>query len=131
MSRHMPEPFQYDRPVFVRIPFRAQGRDWKKGQELKWKELSLDSDKILILYTQGYLIHSTDLESTLNVGDGLEVMNLASLHSVVKSINDKVRKKIDSDLEFNRKKCKTSQLLDKQRGLIRSWRRTFGKLEAD
>ena len=131
MSRHMPEPFQFDRPTFVRIPFRAAGRDWKKGQELKWKELSLDSDKILILYTQGYLNHNSDLESKLSVGDGLEVMDLGSLHTVVNTINQKVRDKTSNDLEYNRKKCKKSQVIDKQRGLIRSWRRTFGKMEID
>jgi hypothetical protein len=131
MSRHMPIPFQHDRPLFVRIPFRAASKSWKVGNQFKWLEMSMDRDKITILYTQGYLIHDEDREVGLAVGDGLENLDMAGLHSVVDKINVKVKIKVKTQSDYLKKSCKKSKILDKQRGLIRTWRRVYGKLELD
>ena len=125
------KPFQLDRPVFVRLPFRAAGHSYKKGDVLPWKERSMKAQVIERLYVQGYLIHDEEKEVSASVGDGLEALNIDSLHTLVETINEKVKAKTNSQTDFNKKKCKLSKIPDKQRGLIRSWRRVFGRLEED
>jgi hypothetical protein len=122
-------PFQIDRPVFVKVEFNAQGRNWKTQEHFPWKEMGIDEGKVISLYGIDYLYHNDELASNLKVGDGLEALDVAGLHALVDSINDKVKAKTSSQTEFERKKCKKSKILDKQRGLIRSWRRTYGELE--
>jgi len=124
-------PFQYDRPVFVKIAFNARNRDWKIQEHYPWRELSSDVNNVQMLYNNGYLYHNGELEDKAKVGDGLEALDVDALAKVVDSINDKVKAKTTSKAEFDRLKCKKSRILDKQRGLIRSWRRTHGKLEND
>lgn len=124
-------PFQFDRPVFVRIPFKSSGRVLEKGSEFKWKERGVDERKVLILYRQGYLHHNSERETEIKVGDGLEAMNMDELHALVNEINEKVKKKTKNEAEFLKKKCKMSRILDKQRGLIRSWRYLYGQYEVD
>jgi len=123
--------FQYDRPVFVKIPFSGSGRQWGRQEHFPWKELSLDRDNVQILYNNEYLYHNGDLEQQAKVGDGLESLGFEGLAAVVASINEKVKTKTSSKADFDRMKCKKSQIVDKQRGLIRSWRRTYGQLEND
>lgn len=122
-------PFQFDRPVFIKIPFNAAGRDWKLQEEFKWKELSIDSTKVQTLYNNGFIYHNTDLEISSRVGDGLEAMDIETLSALVDNINKKVKEHSKNELEYNRRRCKKSKIPDKQRGLIRSWRRTYGHLE--
>lgn len=124
-------PFQYDRPVFVKIPFDAQGRKWQLQEHFPWKELSVDQGKAQVLYNNGFLYHNPELESKAKVGDGLDELDVESLSKLVDSINSKVKAKTNSQADYDRKKCKKSKILDKQRGLIRSWRRTHGQLEND
>ena len=131
MIRQENMPFQIDRPVFVKYPFQSLGRQLKKGEEFKWKEIGVSEDKALILYTQGFIHHNSEFEVELKVGDGLEQLDVAGLHGLVDSINDKVNSKTKSDAEFQKKKCKKSKIVDKQRGLIRSWRRNYGHMETD
>lgn len=124
-------PFQYDRPVFVKIAFDSKGRKWNLQEHYPWKELSVDTRKAEVLYNNGFLYHNSELEDKAKVGDGLDSLDKESLAVLVKSINDKVKAKTSTEAEFTRKKCKSSKILDKQRGLIRSWRRTYGQLEND
>ena len=122
---------QYDRPVFVKVPFHGSGRKWDRQEHFPWKELSVDQDVVQVLYNNEYLYHNETLEVKAKVGDGLEALDVEALESVVNSINEKVKAKTTSKAEFDRKKCKKSKIVEKQRGLIRSWRRTYGQLEND
>ena len=124
-------PFQFDRPVFIKQEFSGGGRDWKRSEHYPWKELSLSSDVVQTLYNNNFLYHNSDLEVKAKVGDGLEALDIESLANLVDTINDKVKTKTNSHAEFTRKKCKKSKILDKQRGLLRSWRRNYGELEND
>ncbi len=121
----MTMPFQLDRPVFVKVPFRARAKDWKKGSEFKWKELGLPEANVTTLYNQDFLYHNSDLEGALQVGDGLEVLDVAGLHSLVDDYNKRIKAVVPHQTAFEQKKMKKSQIADKQRGLIRSWRRNF------
>lgn len=123
MTRLDPIPLQFELPLFVRKPFRARGRDWKKNQEFKWKEMSVDRNKVIILYREGFLIHSSELENKMQVGDGLEALDIVGLHSIVDSYNQRLSKLNLNKTTFEQRKAKKSTLADKQRGLIRSWRR--------
>lgn len=122
---------QYDRPVFVKVPFTGGNREWKRQEHFPWKELSVDKTAVEALYNNDYLYHNGELEDKAKVGDGLEALDVEALQSVVNSINEKVKAKTTSQAEFDRKKCKKSKIVEKQRGLIRSWRRTYGQLEND
>lgn len=124
-------PFQYDRPVFVKVPFTGNKREWNRQEHFPWKELSIDKAAVEALYNNDYLYHNGELEDKAKVGDGLETLDVESLQSIVNSINEKVKAKTTSQAEFDRKKCKKSKIVEKQRGLIRSWRRTYGQLEND
>jgi hypothetical protein len=129
MIRQEKMPFQLDRPVFVKRPFQSWGRQLKKGDEFKWKEIGVTEEKTLILYREGFIYHNSDFEIERKVGDGLEELDVDGLHGLVDSINDKVKSKTPSEAEFQKKKCKKSKIVDKQRGLIRSWRRNYGHME--
>ena len=122
---------QYDRPVFVKVPFTGGNREWKRQEHFPWKELSVDKNAVEALYNNDYLYPNGELEEKAKVGDGLEALDVEALTSVVNSINEKVKAKTTSQAEFDRKKCKKSKIVEKQRGLIRSWRRTYGQLEND
>jgi len=124
-------PFQFDRPVFFRLPTFAAGKQYEAGDEFKWKELGVNEDNVLIMYKERRLHHNKELEVKRKVGDGLEELDVNGLHAVVDNINNKVKAKTTSQADFDRKKCKKSKIADKQRGLIRSWRRTYGHYEVD
>ena len=121
------ESFQLDRPVFVRtsVPLKYRGRDFKRGQEVKWKELGLPREKIEQHYNQRLLMHDAVKEnSIMSVGDGLEVLDVKGLQSLVDDYNARIEKVCNSKKMFDNRKMKKSLVADKQRGLIRSWRRT-------
>jgi len=129
MIRQEKMPFQLDRPVFVKRPFQSWGRQLKTGDEFKWKEIGVTEEKTLILYREGFIYHNSDFEIERRVGDGLEELDVSGLHGLVDSINAKVKSKTPSEADFHKKKCKKSKIVDKQRGLIRSWRRNYGHME--
>lgn len=118
-------PFQLDRPVFVRIPFFAMGRQYKAGDEFKWKEVNVPDSKAIILYRERYIIHNPDLETKLQVGDGLETLEIESLNAIVDDYNKRIAALNLTAQEFATKKVKSSRIASKQRGLIRQWRRNF------
>ncbi len=76
-------PFQIDRPVFVRIPFRMRNRLWDREAHLPWKEMNIDQDTVMTLYNSGQLIHSTEQETNMQVGDGLEAIDADGLKQIV------------------------------------------------
>lgn len=115
--------FQLDRPVFVRIPFDARGKTWNKYEHLPWREMNMPQDKIQILYNNGFLIHSDESETQMQIGDGLEAIDSDGLKQIVDDYNDRLKKVCTVDSHFLRRKCPSSKIATKQRGLIRSWRR--------
>tara|TARA_R110000851_G_scaffold1876_2_gene7354 strand:- start:1103 stop:1543 length:441 start_codon:yes stop_codon:yes gene_type:complete len=120
-------PFQIDRPVFVRTTnlINYRGKNFKQGQEVKWKELGLPQKAIETHYNQRLLKHDAELESAVVlVGDGLEVLDATGLHSLVDDYNERIDLVCNSKKMFDNRKMKKSLVVDKQRGLIRSWRRT-------
>ena len=118
-------------PYLLKYPLLVASREWKRQEHFPWKELSVDKNAVEALYNNDYLYHNGELEDKAKVGDGLEALDVEALTSVVNSINEKVKAKTTSQAEFDRKKCKKSKIVEKQRGLIRSWRRTYGQLEND
>ena len=137
MTRHIP-PFQYDKPVFVKIAFSAgnhrngEAVEEAVGSVFKWKERGIAVETVAMLYASNRLMHNEDLEQQLEdkkVGDGLRELSIETLQEIVEDINVKVKAKTKSNEEFIKKKCATSKIKDKQIGLIRRWRMTHGKME--
>lgn len=116
-------PFQIDRPVFVRIPFMMRNKTWDREEHLPWKEMNLDQNTIATLYNSGQLYHSDEQEVSMKVGDGLEALDSEGLQQIVDDYNDRVKKIVTVQSQFLRRKCPSSKIATKQRGLIRSWRR--------
>jgi len=114
---------QLDRPIFVRIPFEARNKTWAVGQHLPWREMNMPQDTIQILFNQGFLIHDEESETLMQVGDGLEAIDVEGLHQIVDDYNKRIKAVVPNDTAFIRRKCPTSKIATKQRGLIRSWRR--------
>lgn len=124
-------PFQIDRPTFVRMPFTAAGAHYKQEDEFKWKTVGgVAQAKAQQLYDCGYLIHNNEKEIQTQVGDGLEGQSIEELHSLLESINVKVKNNTHSEKAYLARKCKRSTVVGKQIGLIRSWRRNHGELES-
>jgi hypothetical protein len=111
--------WQIDWPVFVKVPFFSDGKTWGRQDHFNWLERGLDPYKVSILYSTGYIYHNSDLEVKNKVGDRLVEMNREQLLSLVGLLNSEVKKKTTSKNEFEAKKCKSSAIPDKQRGLIR------------
>lgn len=130
--------FDPRRPLFVASqPLVAFGKVWAVEANFPWEDLGLDYQDSTIhqLFASNLLHHRPDLEdaymeeSTKAVGDGLEEMPLDGLHILVQKINKTVRLKCKTEKEYSLRKCPTSRIKDKQVGLIRRWRLTYGHLE--
>lgn len=129
--------FDPRRPLFVAQPFQAFNKVWAVESPFPWEDMGLDyqDNTIHQLYATYFLTHRPDLESEFveeaskAVGDGLEAMPIDALHTLVNTINRSVREKCKTDKEFSIKKCTMSRIKDKQIGLIRRWRMTYGNLE--
>lgn len=116
--------FQVDWPVFVKIPFTADGRHYGKGEHFNWLTMySVDVQKVATLYAAGYVYHNSDLEVQTKVGDRLSEMDNSQLDLLVTRLNSLVQAKVNSVTEFEKKRCKKSKIADKQRGLLRSFLR--------
>jgi hypothetical protein len=128
-------PFQYDKPIFVRNPqgLLMNGKRYAKGDLVPWMERGLPKANIERLYNEHHLHHNEESEKIAKptVGDGLDEMTVEQLSILVKTINEKVKAKTSSNSEYDRKRCRISKVKDKQAGLIRSWRRNYGDLEAE
>lgn len=121
------QPFQVDKPVFVRTskPLNYRGRIHKRGSQVKWKELNLPRKTIELHYNQRLLMHDVvkELENT-SIGDGLEVLDVSGLHSMIDEYNKRIEKICTSKRMFDNRKIKKSKIAEKQRGILRHWRHT-------
>lgn len=122
--------WQVDWPVFVKIPFSAFGKPWKKSEHFNWhSQIGADPSKIYQLYAAGYIYHNQAMENTQKVGDRLGEMNSEQLLSVVLQLNDHLKRQGLSKEQLTKKRCKQSKIDDKQRGLIRSFLRQQSWIE--
>tara|TARA_R110000823_G_scaffold197175_2_gene328393 strand:+ start:176 stop:604 length:429 start_codon:yes stop_codon:yes gene_type:complete len=112
--------FQLDWPLFVKVPFVADGKQLKRGEHFNWVAMhNVEEEKVSILYSSGFLHHNRELEVQNKVGDRLSEMNNGQLETLVNLLNTEVKSRTSSASEFERKKCKKSRIDDKQRGLVR------------
>jgi len=113
--------WQIDWPLFVKMSFTADGKDWQKGEHFNWLNRDIDPSSVAHLYASKYVYHNKEFEVETKVGDRLNEMDTAQLAKLVTLLNAEVKAKTNSTTEFNAKRCKQSKLDDKQRGLIRSF----------
>lgn len=119
----MKVPFQLDRPVFVQQPFIYRNKKWDYEDHLPWREMNMDQSIVQTYYNMNYLAHSEEKETRMQVGDGLEAISIEGLEQIVDDYNERVKKVTSTQTDFLRRKCPKSKIADKQRGLLRSWRR--------
>lgn len=132
MSRQMVPFFHPGRPVYIKTPFSASGRDWKGDERFNWEFYQIPIETVKTLFDYDFLKHSDVLEEKTverQIGDGLSDLSIDELQGLVTTINRKVREKTNSLTEYNRKKCHTSKIKDKQIGLIRRWRTMYSEME--
>lgn len=134
MTRHILPYFNPSRPVFVkRDGLQAAGKVWKQGERFNWEFFGTPHDIIQQLFFNDDLYHNEEFEEEvvkrIAIGDGLEDLNIDQLQILVENINGKVKAKTTTNKEFLQKKCATSKVKDKQIGLIRRWRSTYGEME--
>ncbi len=126
--------FNPSRPVFVKLNgIHMAGKVWKKGERFNWEFFGTAHEVIQQLFFNDMLHHNKELEEVvvakIAVGDGLEEYSVDQLHLIVDNINGKVKAKTKNNVDFLQKKCSTSKIKDKQIGLIRRWRMSYGELE--
>jgi hypothetical protein len=130
--------FDPRRPLFVATqPLQAFGKVWPVESPFPWEDMGMgyQEDTIHHLYASNMLQHRPDLEGSLAehtrkaIGDGLESYTIDALHQLVDKINKDVRLLCKTQKEFSLKKCPSSRIKDRQIGLIRRWRSTYGDLE--
>ena len=126
-------PFQHDRPLYVKIPFTAKGKRYERGDNFPWEVMKINPEKVELLYKNDFVHHSDKLERENKgvIGDGLHELTVAQLHDLVGKINEKVLTKAKTNDEYKKKKCPKSQVHDRQVGLIRRWRNTYGHFETE
>lgn len=132
-----PTKFDPRRPLFVAQPFAAFGKSWTAETPFPWEDFGMDYQDGVIhqLFANRNLQHRADLEGSLvneakkAVGDGLEDMPLDALHNLVEKINRLIKPKCINDKQYSQRKCPSSRIKDKQIGLIRRWRSTYGYME--
>lgn len=127
--------FNPARPVYCKLEnIRVAGKDYKRGDRINWEPFGVSVAKMQILFHQGMVHHNAELEEKsvekVRIGDGLEQLTIEQLHLLVADINGKVKKHTKDAAEFFSKKCKESKIKDKQIGLIRSWRLSYGEIES-
>lgn len=128
-------PAQSSEPLFVKHPqgLKSQGKWYSKGDYYNWEDIGVIWEDVVKLYNQGWLHHNPELKKNMKqtIGDGLDTMTIDQLHALRDTINEKVKRKATSTTEYNKKKVAYSKIPDKQRGKIRSWRRTYGDIEVE
>jgi hypothetical protein len=134
MTRQFLPYFNPSRPVFVKINgLQAAGKIWKQGERFNWEFYGTPHDIIQQMFFSDQLYHNEEFEEEvvkrIAVGDGLDELTLDQLHILVENINGKVKAAAKNNREFLQKKCATSKIKDKQIGLIRRWRSSYGDIE--
>lgn len=120
--------FQEVKPVFIKLPFNAFGRDWKKGEHFNWINQAFREEdypeirrKVRDMYLSGKIHHDSSREVQQKVGDRLGELDKEEIASLIRQVNAEVKKRCTTDKEFQTKRIKQSKIIDKQRGLIRAW----------
>lgn len=126
--------FNPSRPVYVKQnDIQMAGKFWKKGERFNWDFFGTPHETIQQMFFNDQLHHNEELEEVavtrIAIGDGLAELSLDQLHALVENINGKVKAKTKDTKEFIQKKCSVSRIKDKQIGLIRRWRTSYGELE--
>jgi hypothetical protein len=126
--------FNPSRPVYVKINnLQMAGKFWKKGERFNWNFFGISYETIQQMFFNDMLHHNEELEEVavtrIAIGDGLAELSLDQLHALVDNLNGKVKAKTKDSKEFLQKKCSISKIKDKQIGLIRRWRMSYGELE--
>ena len=126
--------FNPSRPVYVKINnLQMAGKFWKKGERFNWNFFGISYETIQQMFFNDMLHHNEELEEVavtrIAIGDGLAELSLDQLHALVDNLNGKVKAKTKDSKEFLQKKCSISRIKDKQIGLIRRWRMSYGELE--
>ena len=126
--------FNPSRPVYVKINnLQMAGKFWKKGERFNWNFFGISYETIQQMFFNDMLHHNEELEEVavtrIAIGDGLAELSLDQLHALVDNLNGKVKAKTKDSKEFLQKKCSVSRIKDKQIGLIRRWRTSYGELE--
>ena len=126
--------FNPSRPVYVKQnDIQMAGKFWKKGERFNWDFFGTPYETIQQMFFNDQLHHNEELEEVavtrIAIGDGLAELSLDQLHALVENINGKVKAKTKDTKEFIQKKCSVSRIKDKQIGLIRRWRTSYGELE--
>lgn len=124
MTRPLNSPFQLDLPVYVKFPFSNGSKHMEVGKEWNWKAEGVDYVTVMSLYNSDYLLQKD--EPIIRVGDGLDELEIETLHDIVDRINAKVA---TSGKDAANKRCQKSTVKQKQVGLIRGWRVNYGELE--
>lgn len=126
--------FNPSRPVYVKQnDLQLAGKFWKKGERFNWDFFGTPYEVVQQLFFNDMLHHNEGLEEVavtrIAIGDGLAELSLEQLQALVENINGKVKAKTKDSKEFLQKKCSVSRIKDKQIGLIRRWRTSYGELE--
>ena len=53
--------WQVDWPIFVKVPFTADGKYWKKSEHFNWAERELEMKDVASLYAQGFITTTVNL----------------------------------------------------------------------
>ena len=127
--------FQSDLPVFVRSTpagmdyIKLSGRKYKPGDYVPWQEIGLEYDVIKRFFDVKLFHHNDERTVETRVGDGLDMLTHEELNTLVESLNVKVKKNTPNEKDFHKFKVKKSKIREKQIGLLRSWRRNYGRFE--
>lgn len=129
MNSTLTVPFQIFEPLYVNREFDGRGKTWKVGTEFKWREMCIDEDVVRNLFAQDFLRHDfTRVKTESPIGDGLDALDLDSLHAKVERINEVVAK-VEGLTAPQRAamKCKKSRNQSQQVGIIRTWKNRYYK----
>jgi len=120
--------WQVDWPVFVKQPFFMFNKQWKAGEEFNWTDQPCRSEdfhnlqqKVMTLYNTNRLHHDSAREVQQKVGDRLGELTSEEVHTLIRKMNDILKKRCVTSKEFQDKRIKQSKILEKQRGILRSW----------
>jgi len=76
---------QWGMPVYVRVPFRADDKDWKKGEKFDWRRHRVDARTVERLFIQGYLHHDVSAHKMLMAKDDVDyIENMRELQELAR-----------------------------------------------
>tara|TARA_R110000822_G_scaffold57259_4_gene144135 strand:+ start:2092 stop:2517 length:426 start_codon:yes stop_codon:yes gene_type:complete len=121
--------WQIDWPVFVKMPFTSDSKQWLNQEHFNWLNRGLSSEAVGLLYGQGFIYHNRELEKQNKVGDRLSELTGPQLDKLVGLLNAEIKSNTNSTTEYTEKKVKQSKLDAKQRALLRSYLRNNNWIE--